>query len=97
MDHGPDIHKNRVLIKVTLNMAFSHLGNKKDAKFMAEVAKFARKLCQESTTVFIIHHSGKDTTKGLRSHTALSAAVDNIFLCQKKNKKHDRIDSRNVA
>lgn len=86
-DNGPNIHMNNVLIIDTLNMAFSHLGNENDAQFMSEIAKFARRLCELGITVFLIHHSGKDATKGLRGHTALSGAVDNIFLCKKKNKK----------
>ena len=87
-DNGPDIATNKVLIIDTLNMAFSHLGNENDASFMAEIAKFARRLCNTNITVFIIHHAGKDASKGLRGHTALSGAVDNIFLCKKKNKNN---------
>ena len=86
VDNGPDVHLNEVLFIDTLNMAFSHLGNENDAQFMAEIAKFARRLCELGITVFLIHHSGKDATKGMRGHTALSGAVDNIFFCKKKNK-----------
>jgi len=86
VDNGPDVHVNEVLFIDTLNMAFSHLGNENDAQFMSEIAKFARRLCELGITVFLIHHSVKDATKGLRGHTALSGAVDNIFRCNIKGK-----------
>lgn len=88
--NGPDIRTNDVLIIDTLNMAFSHLGNENDAQFMAEVAKCTRRFTIFGITVFIIHHSGKDISRGLRGHTALAGAVDNIFLCKKKGK--DKIE-----
>jgi len=86
VDNGPDVFMNEVLFIDTLSMAFSHLGNENDAQFMAQVAKFARALCEIGITVFIIHHAGKDASKGLRGHTALTGAVDNIFRCNLKGK-----------
>lgn len=54
-------------------------GNENDSKdmpmFVANITRLQRLGC----AVLVIHHTGKDATKGSRGHTSLYAAMDSVF------------------
>jgi hypothetical protein len=65
-----------LLIIDTLNRA-SGGADENSSKDMGEIIDAAKGLqAQLGGTVLLIHHSGKDATKGLRGHSSLHAALD---------------------
>lgn len=73
-----------VIVIDTLAMAMAKLGDENSSSAMGQVIDALRRLRNLGCTIFIIHHSGKDTSKGLRGHNSLEAAADSIFLVEKK-------------
>ncbi|MFZ4539681.1 AAA family ATPase [Propionivibrio sp.] len=60
----------------TLNRAAPGM-DENDSKSMSEVISAAKALQDElGGLVLLVHHSGKDATKGLRGHSSLHAALD---------------------
>jgi hypothetical protein len=65
-----------LLVIDTLNRA-SGGADENSSKDMGEIIDAAKGLqAQLGGTVLLIHHSGKDATKGLRGHSSLHAALD---------------------
>ena len=73
-----------VLIIDTLALAMSGFGDENSSATMGKVVDKLRQIRDLGTTVIVVHHSGKDLSKGLRGHNSLEAAADSIFSVQKK-------------
>jgi hypothetical protein len=82
------VPENSVLIVDTLNRATS--GKDENSSIdMGLILKGAKYIEQEKNVlVVLVHHSGKNQTKGLRGHSSLVAALDASILLQ-HNKKLD--------
>ena len=79
-----DYSLGHVIVIDTLAMAMAKLGDENSSSAMGQVIDALRRLRNLGCTIFIIHHSGKDASKGLRGHNSLEAAADSIFLVEKK-------------
>ena len=79
-------YKHQVLVIDTLAMAMAlgQLGDENTSSTMAVVIDQLRKISDLGCTIFVVHHSGKDISRGLRGHNSLEAAADSIFLVDKK-------------
>ena len=79
-------YKHQVLVIDTLEMAMALglLGDENSSSTMAVVIDQLRKISDLGCTIFVVHHSGKDISRGLRGHNSLEAAADSIFLVDKK-------------
>lgn len=51
---------------------------------MGKVVDKLRCIRDLGITLIVVHHSGKDATKGMRGHNSLLAAADNVFVFKKK-------------
>ena len=74
----------RVLIIDTLALAMSGVGDENSSAAMGKVVDTLRRIRDLGTTVIVVHHSGKDVSKGLRGHNSLEAAADSVFSVKKK-------------
>jgi hypothetical protein len=74
----------RILVIDTLAMANKNLGDENTSTAMAKVVKQLQDFNFAGITVILVHHSGKDRTKGMRGHNSLEAGIDNIFEVSKK-------------
>jgi len=73
-----------ILVIDTLAMANKNLGDENTSTVMAKVVEKLQRINFFGITVILVHHSGKDRTKGMRGHNSLEAGVDNIFEVSKK-------------
>ena len=73
-----------ILVIDTLAMANKTLGEENSSATMAKVVEQLQKIIFDEITVILVHHSGKDRTKGMRGHNSLEAGVDNILEVSKK-------------
>jgi len=73
-----------ILVIDTLAMASKNLGDENTSTAMAKVIEQLQTFNLYRITVILVHHSGKDRTKGMRGHNSLEAGVDNIFEVSKK-------------
>ena len=73
-----------ILVIDTLAMANKNLGDENTSTAMAKVVEQLQTFNLYRITVILVHHSGKDRTKGMRGHNSLEAGVDNIFEVSKK-------------
>lgn len=92
-DHGPF----DLVIVDTLASA-SPSAEENDAKDMKTVVsnlERLRRLLPPSAALMIVHHTGKDTAKGLRGHSALFGYVTGTMLITKENNVH-RIEAKKV-
>ena len=68
--------KPEVIVLDTLNRAVPGI-DENDAQAMGKIIAAAKHLhTQISGLVLLVHHSGKDSSKGLRGHSSLHAALD---------------------
>ena len=59
------------------------------AKDMGRAIKAIKKLQSSlNCSVFIVHHSGKDGSRGLRGHSGIHAAADNVWRISKQRNMH---------
>jgi ABC-type polar amino acid transport system ATPase subunit len=79
--------QNGVIVIDTLNRASPH-ADENSSKDMGEILSATKKI-QSATNglVLIIHHTGKDTSKGLRGHSSLFAALDGAIEITHSNKQ----------
>ena len=75
---------HNILVIDTLAMASKKLGDENTSTAMAKVVEQLQTFNLSKITVILVHHSGKDRTKGMRGHNSLEAGVDNIFEVSKK-------------
>ncbi len=74
----------RTIVIDTLNRAFAG-GNENEAADMGSlVANLDEIIDKTDCLVVLVHHSGKDETKGMRGHSSLLGAVDTEIKCSKK-------------
>jgi hypothetical protein len=63
--------------------------DKNSAKDMGNALKALKQLQSAlNCTVFIVHHSSKDSSKGLRGHSGIHAAADNVWRITKRRNMH---------
>jgi len=61
------------------------------AMVMTVAIRNAQKLSEETGAfVLIVHHTGKDFTKGLRGHSSLNAAADTVIMIEHENNQSTR-------
>ena len=86
LNEDDDVEDQRpaVLIIDTLSLAAAGLGDENSSTYMGKVVDKLRRIRDLGITVIVVHHSGKDTTKGMRGHNSLLAAADNVFVFKKK-------------
>ena len=81
LSHVRDVKKlPRVIILDTLaalSVGLDENSNQHTSILIENLKRLAEEL---NSTVFIIHHTGKDNSKGMRGHSGLQAAADNAFL-----------------
>jgi len=75
-DHG--IHDGLIILD-TLNAAMVGLDENSSSDMGRAVAALKRLRDETGCTVLVIHHSGKDSSKGLRGHSLLHAALDSVI------------------
>ena len=82
-----------LLVIDTLNRAASG-ADENTSRDMGEVIDAAKTLQAEfGGLVLLVHHSGKDQTKGLRGHSSLNAALDaSVEVVKLDNRREWRID-----
>ena len=73
-----------VVIIDTLALAAAGLGDENSSSYMGKVVDKLRRIRDLGITLIVVHHSGKDATKGMRGHNSLLAAADNVFVFKKK-------------
>ena len=83
-DEFDDYDRPYVMVIDTLALAMAGLGDENSSATMGKVIDKLRRIRNLGVTVLVLHHSGKDATKGLRGHNSLEAAADSVFLVQKK-------------
>jgi hypothetical protein len=81
---GEPPYSPRVLIIDTLALAMSGVGDENSSAAMGKVIDTLRRIRDFGITVIIVHHSGKDVSKGLRGHNSLEAAADSVYSVTKK-------------
>ena len=78
-----------VLVIDTLNRAASG-ADENTSRDMGELIDACKRLQNElSGLVVLVHHSGKDATKGLRGHSSLYAALDAAIEVTRIDKRHE--------
>jgi hypothetical protein len=72
-----------LIIADTLNRVFGG-GNENSSEDMSSLIKNVTIIQQAfECTMLLVHHSGKDVTRGLRGHSSLQGAVDTILECER--------------
>ena len=86
LNEDDDVEDQRpaVLIIDTLSLAAAGLGDENSSTYMGKVVDKLRRIRDLGITLIVVHHSGKDTTKGMRGHNSLLAAAGNVFVFKKK-------------
>ena len=68
-----------VVIIDTFNMACPNI-NENDAALMGGIMKQAKTICNElDCSILIIHHAGKDESRGMRGSSSLKASMDTVI------------------
>jgi hypothetical protein len=79
---GKQFHSGMVIID-TLNMACPNI-EENSASEMSGVIRKAKLITEQlNSTVLIIHHSGKDESRGMRGSSSLKASMDTIIFVKK--------------
>ena len=86
-----------VLIIDTLAMAAAGQGDENSSVYMGKVTDKLRRLRDLDVTLIVVHHSGKDATKGMRGHNSLLAAADNVFALKKKSNSNSITMTREAS
>lgn len=79
-------NKPQVLVIDTLSYVAAEIGDENNHSTMAPIIKRLRRFISMGWTVFLVTHSGKDSSKGVRGHSSLDGAADNIFHIKKMEK-----------
>jgi hypothetical protein len=78
----------------TLNYALAG-GDENSSKDMGALIAGANELREKTGAhIALIHHSGKDSTKGARGHSSLKGAVDSEFLVEQTDTGHIVVTAR---
>lgn len=78
---------NGVIVIDTLNASVHHL-DENSSRDMSSVIDGLKSLRDKTgCAVIIIHHAGKDVSKGMRGHSSLHAAMDTIIVVKGANPK----------
>ncbi len=72
-------NKPQVLVIDTLSYVAAEIGDENNHSTMAPIIKKLRKFISIGWTVFLVTHSGKNSSKGVRGHSSIEGAADNIF------------------
>ncbi|MBT9461309.1 MAG: AAA family ATPase [Rugosibacter sp.] len=76
--HDHEIHDGLIILD-TLNAAMVGLDENSSTDMGRAVAALKRLRDETGCAVMVIHHSGKDSSKGLRGHSLLHAALDSVI------------------
>ena len=68
-----------LIIVDTFNMACPNI-NENDSSLMGGIMKKSKQICDElDCSILIIHHAGKDESRGMRGSSALKASMDTVI------------------
>ncbi|MFT6393847.1 MAG: RecA-family ATPase [Methylophilaceae bacterium] len=85
-DEYKDRGKNSTIIADTLNANARSSGIDENGSEMDCVVDAFQKINNALNSSYtLIHHTGKDETKGMRGHTSVHASKDTILYVQKKD------------
>jgi hypothetical protein len=70
------LHRVRLIVIDTLNRAMNGADENSSEAMGQVIASIDRLKAATGACVLLVHHSGKDATKGSRGHSSLQAAVD---------------------
>lgn len=76
--HDHEIHDGLIILD-TLNAAMVGLDENSSTDMGRAVSALKRLRDETGCAVMVIHHSGKDSSKGLRGHSLLHAALDSVI------------------
>lgn len=82
--HDHEIHDGLIILD-TLNAAMVGLDENSSTDMGRAVAALKRLRNETGCAVMVIHHSGKDSSKGLRGHSLLHAALDSVIEVTRDN------------
>lgn len=86
IDEYKDKGKNSMIIVDTLNANARSSGIEENGSEMGLVVDAFQTINNALNSSYtLIHHTGKDETKGMRGHTSVSASMDTILYVQKKD------------
>ena len=86
IDEYKDRGKNSMIIVDTLNANARSSGIEENSSEMGLVVDAFQKINNALNSSYtLIHHTGKDETKGMRGHTSVHASMDTILYVQKKD------------
>lgn len=86
IDEYKDKGKNSMIIVDTLNANARSSGIDENGSEMGLVVDAFQKInIALNSSYTLIHHTGKDETKGMRGHTSVHASMDTILYVQKKD------------
>jgi len=86
IDEYKDKGKNSMIIVDTLNANARSSGIEENSSEMGLVVDAFQKINNALNSSYtLIHHTGKDETKGMRGHTSIHASMDTILYVQKKD------------
>ncbi|MBN2971963.1 AAA family ATPase [Roseomonas aeriglobus] len=79
-------------------LAHASAGIEENSSAMGEMISIFRELQQQlGGVILLVHHSGKDETKGMRGWSGLHAAMDFVVECQKEGDPAERMASFRLA
>ena len=91
-----NFHRGMIIID-TFNMACPNI-EENSAKEMSGVITKAKLIAEKlNSTVLIIHHSGKDESRGMRGSSSLKASMDTIIYVKQDGVLKETINTKSSA